>query len=190
MKEPNLTFQARRQRLRQDQISAGLQEHPDAKPWSCFFWPGPRFLEGPALLSCVMEGVRQAGEGLGCAPLVGRREPLLSYGRLASQMVLLGAERPVWSRSEGPVSTEGSLLLPVEDPNPSSPQMRLYPLAQPQEGEAMFPALSGFLSGLTRPSGRPRSQVLAQLSTMFREDWPRTQSHKPGCKPGPSGATV
>ena len=88
---------------------------------------------------------------------------MLSHGRLASQRVLLGAGRPVWSRSGGPVSTEGSLLLPVEDPNPSSPQMELYALAQLQEGEAMFPALSGLLSGLTRPSGRQRSQVLAQL---------------------------
>lgn len=110
-----------------------------------------------------MEGVGQAGEGLVCAPLGGRREPLLSHGRLASQMGLLGAGRPVWSRSGGPVSAEGSPLLPVEDPNPSSPQMGLYALAQPQEGEAMFPALSGLLSGLTRPSGRQRSQVLAQL---------------------------
>ena len=41
VKEPNLTFQTRKQRLRQDQISAGSQEHPDSKPWSCFFWPGP-----------------------------------------------------------------------------------------------------------------------------------------------------
>ena len=163
MKETNFAFQTRRQRLRQDQISAGSQEHPDSKPWSCFFWPGLRFLEGPALLSCVTEGVGQAAEGLVCAPLGGRREPLLSRGRLASQMVLLGAGRPVWRPVWSPVSTEGSLLLPVEDSKPSSPQMGLYALAQPQEGEAMFPALSGLLSGLTRPSERQRSQVLAQL---------------------------
>lgn len=59
----------------------------------------------------------------------------------------------------GPASAEGPPLLPMEDPSPSPPRMGLYALAQPQEDEAMFLALSG----LTRPSGRQRSQVLAQL---------------------------
>lgn len=34
------SFQTRKQRLRQDQIS-GSAGASDSKPWSCFFWPGP-----------------------------------------------------------------------------------------------------------------------------------------------------